>query len=257
MQDLHPSRQAWETADREELFRKLIGHEYGREPLSQSEQIQQDKRKLAQDIMVLLGVRNSHEGLELGSGCGYLTEEVGGYCRQLWACDISQSFLAEAQTRCQNLPAVQFLKIEPGRLHPIRTASLDFAFANNVFIHLDLFEIVQYLQELRRVMKPGGRVWFDFVDLDRLDVTRSEDFLWSARARAQRPTDRGCLQFHSRRGLRRVFRQLGWTLIHEKKAPRGNTQVILCCSPSLPFVWVERVRILWRRGLRFFGRKNS
>ena len=40
--------------------------------------------------------------------------------------------------------------------------SVDFAFAYGVFEHVELDDSWELLRELRRVLKPGGHLWFNF-----------------------------------------------------------------------------------------------
>ncbi|MEM8956350.1 MAG: class I SAM-dependent methyltransferase [Pseudomonadota bacterium] len=58
---------------------------------------------------------------------------------------------------------------------PAGDAEFDFVCAFSVFTHLMLHETYVYLREMRRVLKPGGKVLFSFLELgapDHLEVLR-------------------------------------------------------------------------------------
>jgi ubiquinone/menaquinone biosynthesis C-methylase UbiE len=47
--------------------------------------------------------------------------------------------------------------------------SIDVIFSISVFIHFNLYDIYCYFKEFCRVLKPGGRIYVDIADSDRLD----------------------------------------------------------------------------------------
>jgi SAM-dependent methyltransferase len=78
--------------------------------------------------------------LEIGCGGGRFTEMLLPKCSVLIATDTAPTML----------------KLGLG-LSPIKNESVDAAFSYGVFVHLQHWDIYNYLCELKRVLKPGGR----------------------------------------------------------------------------------------------------
>jgi ubiquinone/menaquinone biosynthesis C-methylase UbiE len=63
-------------------------------------------------------------------------------------------------------PDIVVLDVREGL--PYGNESVEEIYAGNFFDHLTLFEGVKFLQEARRVLKPGGTVKFSLMDMDRI-----------------------------------------------------------------------------------------
>lgn len=88
--------------------------------------------------------------------------------------------------------------------HPAEDSSADFAAAFSVFTHLLPSESYLYLEEMRRVLKPGGTFVFTFLELaddhhwapfmQEVEVRRS-----GGRGHLNMPLDRGSIELWSRK----------------------------------------------------------
>lgn len=118
--------------------------------------------------------------LDIGCGSGYLLRELGvavGNTGRALGLDISEPMLAMAQRRCAGLTSITTEKADALRL-PASDNSVDLACALQIYGYVS--ELDQALAELRRALKPGGRV----VILD----TDFESVVWQSgdRKRMQR-----------------------------------------------------------------------
>src|SRR5699024_9010311 len=95
--------------------------------------------------------------LEIGPGAGRFTETLLEKCRRLIAVDTSASMLELLVERFEGDPRLEPVHSDGTGLPGVADASVDAAFSYGVFVHLQHWDIYNYLTELNRVLKPGGR----------------------------------------------------------------------------------------------------
>jgi SAM-dependent methyltransferase len=101
---------------------------------------------------------NMHAILDFGCGCGRMTrwwsDLVGP---EIHACDYNGELVEWCNS---NLPFVcaRTNELRPPLSYPDRT--FDFVYAFSVFTHLTVELAREWIAELRRVLKPGGLLWF-------------------------------------------------------------------------------------------------
>ena len=213
------SKQAWVHLDKEDLramLVSLIGDRFGECPEERLDEIREERSRYAGKFIRLARIRPSDRVLELGSGCGFGTTAVAARACEVIACDISPAYLEFARQECARLRNVYFLQITNRDLSSIENHSVDVVVSMAVFIHLNLYDIHQYFQEFRRVLKPGGRVAIDFADMNRLFSrvpNRSQDQLFLSHAEFYRndPTAiSGLVQWNSARGIKGIAKNAGF-----------------------------------------------
>ncbi|HEX6355408.1 methyltransferase domain-containing protein [Actinophytocola sp.] len=104
---------------------------------------------------------------EIGAGTGRYTARVIGALRP----DVYEVY-ETAQDWLPRLRALPNVIIQPADGHTLRatrTASVDLVHAHKVFVYLPLVVTVGYLEEMVRVVRPGGVVAFDIVTDNCLD----------------------------------------------------------------------------------------
>jgi len=113
----------------------------------------------------LVGIRPDDVILEIGCGVGRVGAVLAPRCRKWIGCDVSASMLKHAATRLSQFDNVQLVEISGHDLVPIPNASADVVYCIVVFMHLDEWDRYHYVQEAYRVLKPGGRILINNVNL--------------------------------------------------------------------------------------------
>ena len=102
------------------------------------------------------GLAPGRRALELGCGTGIFLEKVAPSGARLVGLDLSEDLLARARGRLGAAPNVTLHRGNAECL-PYADASFDAVYGSSVLHHLDLDRA---LQEVRRVLRPGGRCVF-------------------------------------------------------------------------------------------------
>lgn len=147
-----------------QMLISLIGHEFGEHPEQHIDAIRASRRRYAGRFLRQARVNRHQHVLEIGSGCGFGTGLLAEKAASVTACDISSAYLSYARQQCQQYENIRFLQINNRDLSAIEDNSMHAVISISVFIHLNLYDIYWYLQACRRVLKPGGKVCFDFSD---------------------------------------------------------------------------------------------
>ncbi|MBX3727416.1 MAG: class I SAM-dependent methyltransferase [Xanthomonadales bacterium] len=105
--------------------------------------------------------------LELGCGVGRIGSHLAPDCTLWHGVDIAPRMIEVARDRLSGLPdgRVRLDALDRTRLAPCADAAYDKAYCVAVFIHMDKEDFLIYLRELFRVLKPGGRLFFDHWNL--------------------------------------------------------------------------------------------
>lgn len=109
-------------------------------------------------IMALLAMRAGEKALDIGCGPGLTTlalAQATGANGKVTGVDIAEPMLAIARKRCADYANVSFTTADVTAL-PYDDASFDLALATQVYEYVEQVDLA--LQELARVVKPGGRV---------------------------------------------------------------------------------------------------
>ena len=99
--------------------------------------------------------------LELGCGVGRIGLQLAPKVGHWEGADISANMLEVARSRLAGQKNVGFTELRRSRLDGLADASFDKAYSVAVFIHMDKEDFFLYVQELARVLKPGGVLYFD------------------------------------------------------------------------------------------------
>lgn len=101
-------------------------------------------------------LRPGVRALEIGCGTGVFLERAAASGAQLDGIDLSPELLERAQRRLAGLPGV---RLQCGNVEalPYSETSFDVAYGSSVLHHLNLLPA---LREIRRVVRPGGRIVF-------------------------------------------------------------------------------------------------
>jgi SAM-dependent methyltransferase len=116
---------------------------------------------IERDILQYAGLRNGMSLLDLGCGSGRLAKALGSSMKIGYTgLDIVQPLLDYAAKASP--PNYRFV-LNRALSIPCDTSSIDMACAFSVFTHLLHAETYIYLEDIRRVLKPGGHLVFSFL----------------------------------------------------------------------------------------------
>jgi ubiquinone/menaquinone biosynthesis C-methylase UbiE len=112
-----------------------------------------------------VGIQPSDVVLEIGCGVGRVGKHLARHCHRWIGADVSPNMLRYAAERLRHLPNVEFVEIPGNDLRPIADESVDVVYSTVVFMHLDTWDRYAYVKEARRVLRPGGKLYVDNVNL--------------------------------------------------------------------------------------------
>jgi ubiquinone/menaquinone biosynthesis C-methylase UbiE len=114
----------------------------------------------------LAGIHWEDDILEIGCGVGRIGFGLASRCRSWTGADISPNMLAVAADRLRGLSNIRLVQLHGVGLDELVPNSFDLVYCTNVLAHLDEMDRWRYVQEAFRVLRPGGRLFIDNVDLE-------------------------------------------------------------------------------------------
>ena len=112
-----------------------------------------------------VGVHSTDVVLEIGCGVGRVAPELAPRVAEWIGTDISGNMVAHARRRLAALPNVRLIELADVGLAEIPSASIDVVYCTVVFMHLYEWDRFKYIAEAHRVLKPGGRLYCDNIDI--------------------------------------------------------------------------------------------
>ena len=95
--------------------------------------------------------------LEIGAGGGRFTEILATKAATVLAGDAAPTMLTLLAARFRDRPGVKPLRLDGRTLAGVGDGAVDAVFSYDVFVHLAAWDTYNYLREIRRVLRPGGR----------------------------------------------------------------------------------------------------
>jgi len=123
--------------------------------------VQHTGRWAAQQVRAALDIQAHDHVLELGCGVGRIGRELAPFCNHWTGVDISENMLRHARERLTSQNNVSFHQLTRTSLDMLPDESIDKAYSIAVFCHMDKEDLYLYLQELGRVLRPGGMIFVE------------------------------------------------------------------------------------------------
>jgi ubiquinone/menaquinone biosynthesis C-methylase UbiE len=157
---------------------------------SQSEEVvQHTGRWSAAQVSTALDIGENDLVLELGCGVGRIGRELAPRCRHWTGVDISENMIEHARDRLITCDNVSFHRLDRNNLDMLEDNSIDKAYSIAVFCHMDKEDLYLYMQELNRIVRPGGTVFVETWNLSHPVGWRRwafEPLVWSRADHSQR-----------------------------------------------------------------------
>jgi SAM-dependent methyltransferase len=118
------------------------------------------------NLLELASISARDEILEIGCGVGRIAREIAPRCRSWTGADISANMLAYASARLEGLANTRLVHLKSVGLDHFAESSFDVVYATNMLAHLDEMDRWRYVQEAFRVLRPGGRIFIDNIDME-------------------------------------------------------------------------------------------
>jgi SAM-dependent methyltransferase len=103
--------------------------------------------------------------LEIGCGVGRVGKALSPHVLHWFGTDISGEMLKHAARRLQACDNVTLIELAEVGLREMPEHTLDVVYCTVVFMHLYEWDRYRYVAEAFRVLRPGGRCYFDNMDL--------------------------------------------------------------------------------------------
>jgi ubiquinone/menaquinone biosynthesis C-methylase UbiE len=147
--------------------------------------------------------------VDLGCGIGRVMRPLAAHCREVIGVDVSEAMLEEARAYLDGVANARFLANDGKTLAGIEPGSVGFLYSLLCLIHVDRRSCYRYLQEIRRVLAPGGMAFLQFQDI--LTDRGLEKFL--AVLDLDYP-----LELYTPEEVRRFVRSVGLDVLHVQSA---------------------------------------
>lgn len=108
------------------------------------------------------------EVLEIGPGAGRFTAEVlAASPKRLVLVDLAQRCLDLCRERFGELDFVEYHLNDGRSLDFLGDESIDFVWSFDVFVHVDADDLAAYVEQFRRIMRPGAIGILHYASIDR------------------------------------------------------------------------------------------
>jgi len=115
----------------------------------------------ARQVSSALDIQASDHVLELGCGVARIGRELAPICAHWTGVDISGKMIERSAERTAHQDNVTLYRLDRNNLEMIPDNSIDKAYSIAVMCHMDKEDLYLYLEELHRVVKPGGMIFIE------------------------------------------------------------------------------------------------
>lgn len=133
---------------------------------SYEEEVRESAAPTLRNLSELVGITVQDDVLEFGCGVGRIGRELAPLCRSWTGSDISKNMLLYASERLGQLGNIQLKQLQGEGLSEFADSSFDVVYCTNMLSHLDEMDRWFYVQDAFRVLRPGGRLFIDTIDIE-------------------------------------------------------------------------------------------
>jgi ubiquinone/menaquinone biosynthesis C-methylase UbiE len=129
-------------------------------------ELQRSGEQTVRNLLDLVSIGAADEVLEIGCGVGRIGLALAPHCRTWTGADISANMVAYARDRLRGVENIRLVQLHEVGLGEFSDGCLDVVYVTNMFPHIDEIDRWRYVEEAFRVLRPGGRIFIDNVDLE-------------------------------------------------------------------------------------------
>lgn len=172
--------------------------------------------------------------VDLGCGIGRVMRHLAPHCKEIIGVDISEEMVAKGREFLAGIPNARLVATDGAALPGIEDGSVGFLYSLLCLIHVDRRSAYRYLQEIVRVLEPGGLAFLQFQSI--LSDRGMEKFLEVVDSDYP-------LEFYTPQELRRLLRSAGLE--------------VLCTHESQEYVFLTVIRGSAERWIEDIARSVS
>jgi len=135
-------------------------------PAKNEEEFRASAASTIRNLLELAQVRATDKVLEVGCGVGRIGEALAPHCSKWTGADTSVKMLSHASNRLRELDNVQLVRLRRAGLSEFDNCSFDVVYFTNMLMHLDEMDQWGYANDAYRVLRPGGRIFMDIIDIE-------------------------------------------------------------------------------------------
>ena len=151
--------------------------------------------------------------LELGPGSGRVTRHIISRCAEVILVDYSEMVCDWLNEYLKGKGKYTIHRIDKPSLSAVASQSVDMILANGVFEHIDMDDLMFFLEEFHRVLKPEGVAAFNF------DNIMTEDGVqWFRRFRGH-PGSKCLFRFYHPEAVRQLAESVGFVTLRLSTTP--------------------------------------
>ncbi len=123
--------------------------------------VQSNGQFTAAQVIAALDINAQDHVLELGCGVARIGRELAPVCAHWTGVDISGKMIERAAERTAQLDNVSLHQLNSSSLEMLADNSIDKIYSIAVMCHMDKEDLYLYLEEFKRVLKPGGMIFIE------------------------------------------------------------------------------------------------
>ena len=163
-------------------------------------------------IVRMLDISPKDIVIDIGSGYGHIAKVLATQVKHYHCCDISDKMMNKCKLNTSENDNISYNIVPRGDLSLFNRAGVTKVFSNSVFIHLNLFDITIYLDQVYKVLDNNGLLYFNFQDSDLLTIENDPNFISMRQRYVADPQEITLMIWNSLSCIRGYARRCGFEL---------------------------------------------